>query len=261
MATTSPDNIWTPDAGDDYALTTDLAAMADTIQDAITANKTGAIGVLANRPAAGTPGLPEGFRYYATDVDLTYLYDGAAWLSANPGMYLLTPPAATGTGVTLSGARIDFVGSSQVDVDQVFTTRFDRYRIIGRLNNVTANTALQMTFKSGGGAVTATNAYRNQRNYGNNANVPQSTNVSATNTFEIGGGSLLTTAPYAAFEVDVDGPAVSGRTIFGIRMWQMANGEPLAMHGGGMFAGNNLIDGFRFTATGATGWMKVYGLA
>lgn len=35
MATTSPDNIWTPDAGDDYALTTDLATMADTIQAAI----------------------------------------------------------------------------------------------------------------------------------------------------------------------------------------------------------------------------------
>ncbi len=35
MATTSPDNIWTPDAGDDYALTVDLAAMADTIQDAL----------------------------------------------------------------------------------------------------------------------------------------------------------------------------------------------------------------------------------
>lgn len=36
MATTSPDNIWTPDAGDAYALTTDLAAMADTVQDALT---------------------------------------------------------------------------------------------------------------------------------------------------------------------------------------------------------------------------------
>lgn len=35
MATTTPDNIWTPDSGDDYALTTDLAAMADTIQDAL----------------------------------------------------------------------------------------------------------------------------------------------------------------------------------------------------------------------------------
>lgn len=35
MATTSPDNIWTPDAGDDYALTVDLAATADTVQDAL----------------------------------------------------------------------------------------------------------------------------------------------------------------------------------------------------------------------------------
>lgn len=35
MATTSPDNIWTPDSGDDYALTVDLAAMADTVQDAL----------------------------------------------------------------------------------------------------------------------------------------------------------------------------------------------------------------------------------
>lgn len=36
MATTSPDNIWTPDLGDEYALTVDLATMADTVQDAIT---------------------------------------------------------------------------------------------------------------------------------------------------------------------------------------------------------------------------------
>jgi hypothetical protein len=35
MATTSPDNIWTPDSGDDYDLTTDLAATADTIQSAL----------------------------------------------------------------------------------------------------------------------------------------------------------------------------------------------------------------------------------
>lgn len=35
MATTSPDNIWTPDSGDDYALTVDLAATADTVQTAL----------------------------------------------------------------------------------------------------------------------------------------------------------------------------------------------------------------------------------
>ena len=33
MATTTPDNIFSPDAGDDYALTTDLAALTDTVQD------------------------------------------------------------------------------------------------------------------------------------------------------------------------------------------------------------------------------------
>lgn len=35
MPVTSPDNIWTPDSGDDYALTVDLARMADDIQDAL----------------------------------------------------------------------------------------------------------------------------------------------------------------------------------------------------------------------------------
>ena len=36
MATTTPDNLWSPDGGDAYALTTDLAAMQDTVQDALT---------------------------------------------------------------------------------------------------------------------------------------------------------------------------------------------------------------------------------
>lgn len=35
MPVTSPDNIWTPDSGDDYALTVDLARTADDVQDAL----------------------------------------------------------------------------------------------------------------------------------------------------------------------------------------------------------------------------------
>ena len=35
MATTSPDNIYSPDAGQPYALTQDLLAMADSIQVAL----------------------------------------------------------------------------------------------------------------------------------------------------------------------------------------------------------------------------------
>lgn len=37
MALTSPSNIWTPDPGDDYDLTVDLAATADSIQRALSA--------------------------------------------------------------------------------------------------------------------------------------------------------------------------------------------------------------------------------
>lgn len=37
MALTSPNNLWSPDPGDDYDLTVDLAAMQDSVQAAITA--------------------------------------------------------------------------------------------------------------------------------------------------------------------------------------------------------------------------------
>lgn len=79
MATTSPDNIWTPDAGDDYALTTDLAAMADTVQDAITNNRVSLIGLDSARPANGTPGLVNGMTWYSTDTGITWRYNGTIW--------------------------------------------------------------------------------------------------------------------------------------------------------------------------------------
>jgi hypothetical protein len=79
MAVTSPDNIWTPDAGDDYALTVDLAAMADTVQDAITANNNDLRGLDANRPANGAPGLTAGMTWYSTDTGITWRYNGSAW--------------------------------------------------------------------------------------------------------------------------------------------------------------------------------------
>lgn len=79
MATTSPNNIWTPDSGDDYALTVDLAAMADTVQDAITNNKTTFEGLDSSRPANGTPGLVSGMTWYSTDTDTLWRYLGGTW--------------------------------------------------------------------------------------------------------------------------------------------------------------------------------------
>lgn len=55
MATTSPDNLWTPDAGDDYALTVDLAAFADTVQNALNTfrNPPNVVSYNYSRPSAG----------------------------------------------------------------------------------------------------------------------------------------------------------------------------------------------------------------
>lgn len=84
MATTSPDNIWTPDAGDDYALTTDLAATADTVQDAITdlRTKTGYRADLtdAQRLALSGGSLFEGLWVRTTDTKIDWLYTGGAWV-------------------------------------------------------------------------------------------------------------------------------------------------------------------------------------
>lgn len=79
MATTSPDNIWTPDSGDDYALTVDLAATADTIQDALNTVKNYRVGTDAQRVALSGGALFGGLKFYTTDTNLEWFYNGSSW--------------------------------------------------------------------------------------------------------------------------------------------------------------------------------------
>lgn len=51
MATTSPDNLKTPDAGDQYALVQDLGALADTVQIALVKRANSYVGTSAQRTA------------------------------------------------------------------------------------------------------------------------------------------------------------------------------------------------------------------
>lgn len=100
MATTSPDNIWTPDAGDDYALTTDLATMADTIQDAITTLRgLSNVGLEADLPSTAD----NGSTYYATDTDKTYLRVGGVWIIERVGLRTWSP---TVSGLTVGNGTL-----------------------------------------------------------------------------------------------------------------------------------------------------------
>lgn len=85
MATTSPDNLWSPDAVDDYALTTDLAAMQDTVQDALTGLRGGlsyrADLTDAQRIALTGGQLFEGLRVRTTDTKIDWLYTSSTWVA------------------------------------------------------------------------------------------------------------------------------------------------------------------------------------
>lgn len=79
MATTTPDNLWTPDSGDGYALTQDLAAFADTTQDALVVRAnyyTGNNSQMANQESKAT----EGSVFYNTDDDKEYRLVSGAWV-------------------------------------------------------------------------------------------------------------------------------------------------------------------------------------
>jgi hypothetical protein len=82
MAVTTPDNIVTPDDGDDYALVQDLGAMADSVQEAITDWKNYGIGTDAERLAltgSSNPPLKEGLLWYSTDIHDIHTYTGSEW--------------------------------------------------------------------------------------------------------------------------------------------------------------------------------------
>lgn len=84
MATTTPDNIMTPDAGDDYALTQDLLAMADSIQDGLVARANYYVGGNSEM-AAQEANAPEGAMFYNTDDETQYRLVSGVWVEAMAG--------------------------------------------------------------------------------------------------------------------------------------------------------------------------------
>lgn len=81
MATTSPDNLKTPDAGDQYALVQDMGALADTVQNALVKRANAYRGTSAQRIAFTT--APEGTSWQDTNGNkFPYLRQGSTWVRA-----------------------------------------------------------------------------------------------------------------------------------------------------------------------------------
>lgn len=102
MATTSPDNIWTPDSGDNYDYVIDSAATAASIQTALTRRANSYIGTTTQRTAF-TSSAPEGTLWSDTDGEkILWIKQGASWIPVwGNGQGLGTP---TGTIMQYAGA-------------------------------------------------------------------------------------------------------------------------------------------------------------
>ena len=79
MATTSPDNIWTPNSSEDYDYVIDAAATATSVQNALTKRANSYTGTTAQRDAC-TSTAPEGTLWSDTNGDkVLWIKQGASW--------------------------------------------------------------------------------------------------------------------------------------------------------------------------------------
>lgn len=149
MATTSPDNIWTPDSGDDYALTVDLAAMADTVQDALTARPVN-YRVLTNaqRLALTGPALFEGLTVWTSDTKIEWLYTGGAWVDQTRGLTVVRPASVVGGTVQADGS-VNF-NAMTVSLNGVFTSRFREYQVHYRTSAKTIADGISLRLRASG---------------------------------------------------------------------------------------------------------------
>lgn len=102
MATTSPDNIWTPDSSDNYDYVINAAATATSVQNALTRRANSYTGTITERTAF-TTSAPEGTLWSDTNGDkVLWIKQGASWIPVwGNGQGLGTP---TGTIMQYAGA-------------------------------------------------------------------------------------------------------------------------------------------------------------
>lgn len=83
MATTSPDNLRTPDPGDPYNLVPDLATLAGDVQSALLLRDNITGSGTASQRTAFTSSAPDGFLWQDTDgIKMIWRKDGAVWVPA-----------------------------------------------------------------------------------------------------------------------------------------------------------------------------------
>lgn len=164
---TTPDGRWSPNDGDPFDLTTDLAAMqvsnSTATANAIANNvppQNYRVGTDAQRRAIPAGQLYEGLTYYTTDTDRNWFYSGTTWLPADPGLYQIRPDSVSGTGATILGnGSVQVTAGTSVGFNGVFSSRFRQYIISTKTTGRTGGAGMDFRMRAGGVDNSDANSY------------------------------------------------------------------------------------------------------
>lgn len=135
MATTTPDNIYSPDAGQQYALTQDLLAMADSVQNALNNRLT----VLRGN-GAPTLNAPDNATYLDTSSGLLYGRKSGDWYRSGVGVWNLDGSGVSGGSIITPGGT-GVVGLATTGVSLAPGTILDVRGSVFLVNNTTTTFA------------------------------------------------------------------------------------------------------------------------
>jgi hypothetical protein len=108
------------------------------------------VGLAADRSALSSPFA--GMQFFETDTKALYLYNGSAWVNM---LDTDTPPGLVFINKTT------FTTSSSVEVDNVFTSVFNRYHVLLTVSATSSasSTAIGLSFNESGTRITTSSYY------------------------------------------------------------------------------------------------------
>jgi hypothetical protein len=199
-------------------------------------------GTAARGSAIGT--ATEGMYTHLEDSDALQFWNGSAWISP--------------FGLTLVKSE-SFSAVASVSLDDVFTSAFDKYKILWRITpSTTANVSVRV--RAGGTDNTASSYFRSGLANNNAAATVFALNVASGTLLTLFQGTAGSEPFYSGF-LEVDGPALNTRTLFHFHNSSRVDGQWGSHFGSSLHNVSAIYDGITFLAASGTmtGDIKVYG--
>lgn len=210
------------------------------------------VGTNTQRLALSGGNLYEGLKFYCTDTDREWLYNGTAWIAADG---TITPTSLVGATVDANGYIIPTSGQSLIRLNGIFSSRARAYQFIFSLSSSTSSGGVNLNLTAGGTAYTGSthNIQRLTSSAGSTASLPLA-NLGVWSGSGVTGSNIFG-------EWIIRNPATAGIKSYTAEAMVAPGTTQFSRENG--WIGNvdaNVYDGIQLSATGGTfagGFLKV----